>query len=379
MITVGAIFNKHLIRLAILCLLACPPAAQALLNVDGTRNQVFVFGEVVLGYDSNVYAQSGGKGDFSTTASIGMELKRRAGIISVNARMVLDYVRYAKITGQNAWNPSLYLEFNKTTGRTTGAFTINAYRSSQADSAVNIRTSSWNFPLGLSLKYPVSDHIYLTSQTNYRAQRYINNSALSNYYDVGEGVDAFYVFTSKLDLLGGYRLRLSHTDKGNTTDQNFSFGATGGLLPKLNGLVRIGYQVRTIDATREKFNQLSMVSALTWNATRKLTVTGQVARDFSTTATGISVDSLSATLHGNYVFTRRFSVNAGIGGGRNLFLGYSQPRRQDEFFTWDVGAAYSYNEHLRINLTYTYLHNWSTLALSNFERSNYSLDIASRF
>ncbi|MFI5335849.1 MAG: hypothetical protein ACHQ5A_03645, partial [Opitutales bacterium] len=195
----GATAKTYLLRLAFCSLLGAPLAASALLNIDGTRNQVFVFGEVVMNYDSNVFSQKNGTGDYSSTASVGFELKRRAGIISVNARVVFDYIRFARITGQNAWNPSVYLEFDKTTGRTTGAFTVNAYRSAQADSAVNLRTTSWNYPLGLSLKYPVNDHVYVTSQSGYLSQRFVNNTALSNYYDYSEGLDMFYVYTSKLD------------------------------------------------------------------------------------------------------------------------------------------------------------------------------------
>ncbi len=376
---VGANANHYLLRFALLCALFTPRAALALLNIDGTRNQVFVFGEVNLGYDSNITAQHGGQGDFSTTASIGLELKRRAGIIAVSTRVVLDYVRYAKITGQNTWNPSVYVEFSKSTGRTTGTLTLDAYRTSQADSAVNIRTNSWSYPLGLNLKYPVSGQFYFTSNTGYLSQRYINNTALSNFHDVSEGVDMFYVYSSKLDLFGGYRYRLSLTDRSRTVDHNFSFGATGGILPKLNGTVRLGYQFRNQSATQEQFNQLSASLSLSWNATRKLTFSSQVSRDFSTTATAVSVDTLSGTVGGNYVFTRRFQVNAGIGGGQNTFLGKLNLPRQDEFFSCNLGASYSYNEHLRINLTYAFLHNRSTLTSSNFERNNYTLDFASRF
>lgn len=376
---VGANASQLLSRIAICCLLGAPIAAPALLNVDGTRNQIFVFGEVILAYDSNVFAQNNGAGDYNVTASVGAELKRRAGIISVNSRVVFDFIRFAKITGQNAWNPSLYLEFNKTTGRTTGQITVNAYRSSRADSAVNLRTTSWNFPLGLSLKYPVNDHLYLTSQTGYLSRRFVGNSGLSNYTDISEAIDAFYVYTSKLDLLGGYRIRLSRTDRGRTTDHNLSLGATGGLLPKLNGLVRLGYQVRDVDYTHEKFNQASITTSLTWNATRKLSVIGTVSRDFSTTATAVSLDSLVGSLRANYVITRRFQVDAGINGGRNIFLGRNQPYRKDTFFGWDVGGAYNFNEHLRINVSYNYLHNWSTQSYSDFERNGYTLDVASRF
>lgn len=362
-------------------LLISQQSALALLNIDGTRNQVFVFGKVVFSYDSNVFAQNNSQGDYTTNASFGLELKRRAGIIAVNAQGVVEYQRFNRLTGQNSWNPSFNIEFNKTTGRTTGALTVNAYRSAKADSAVNLRTSSWNFPIGLSIKYPINDKFYVTSQSNFLSRRFVNSSAtgLSNYLDYAEGIDMFYVYTSKLDLLGGYRIRVSETDRGRTLDHNFNIGATGGLFSKVNGVVRFGYQIRHDEKNNETFSQLSMSAALTWNATRKLNVTGQVARDFSTTATALTVDSMSAALRANYIFTRRFQVDGGVGYGRNIFLGQVQSSRRDDFLSWDVGATFVWNEHLRINGTYNSLHNWSTLAFSDFQRHGYSIDISSRF
>jgi hypothetical protein len=358
-------------------LLVPPPSARALLNIDGTRNQIFVFGNATFAYDSNVFAQSSGGGDSIIGASVGLELKRRAGIISVNGRAVLDYQRFAKFSDQSAWNPSLYLELNKTTGRTTGAFTINAYRSSRADSAVNLRTQSWNFPLGLNIKYPINDKLYVTSQTAYLRRTYTGATSLLSYTDYTQAVDFFYVFTSKLDLVGGYRLRVGNTDLGRTTDHAFSFGATNGLLPKVNGTVRIGYQIRDVDATGDTYSQFTTSAALTWNATRKFTMTASVARDFTTTAVGGSVDTFSALLRGTYVFTRRYSVEGGAGVGRNKFVGGIP--RQDDFFTWDLGGTIHWNEHFQLSASYTYLQNWSSVSVSDFVREGYSLNLSSRF
>jgi hypothetical protein len=370
--------SKLFVGLVVLALLFPQQSVFALLNIDGTRNQVFVFGNASLAYDSNVFARADGGGDYIFNAAVGVELKRRAGIISVNARALFDYQRFAEFADQNAWNPTFYVELNKTTGRTTGALTINAFRSSRADSAVNVRTQSWNFPIGLNLKYPVNDNIYFTSTTGYLKRSYSDSAAgLLAYTDYSESIDLFYVFTSKTDLLAGYRIRVGTTDRGTTTDHNVTVGATNGLLPKVNGTVRLGYQWRTVDSTAETYNQITAAVSLTWNATRKLNVTGTVARDFTTTAVGGNVDTFSALLRGNYTFTRRYSVDAGLGYGRNRFLG--DAARTDQFFTWDVGGRVHWNEHFDLSATYTYLNNWSNTSLSDFERTGYSLNLSTRF
>lgn len=371
-------FTTRLLGLLALALIAAPRPANALLNIDGTRNQVFVFGNAALAYDSNLFASADGGGDYIYGASVGVELKRRAGIISVNASATFDYQKYAEFTDQSGWNPSFYLELNKTVGRTTGAFTLNAVRSSRADSAVNLRTQTWNFPLGLNIKYPVNDKFYVTSASGYLRRSYSDSAAgLLTYTDYSQAFDLFYVYTSKLDLLGGYRLRVGNTTLGTTTDQAFTVGVANGILPKVNGTLRVGFQIRHSDLTGDTYTQLTSTAGLTWTATRKFTANLSVSRDFQTTAIGGNVDTLSALLRGVYQYTRQFSMDASIGGGRNLFLGGTP--RTDTFFSWDVGARYRMSEHLDVGASYNYLKNWSTVSRSDFERSGYSVNVSSRY
>ena len=47
-----------------------------------------------------------------------------------------------------AWQ--LLPEFTKQTGRTTGSLSLSASRESRADAAVNLRSTSWNIPVGLT-------------------------------------------------------------------------------------------------------------------------------------------------------------------------------------------------------------------------------------
>jgi hypothetical protein len=355
--------------------------ARALINLDGSRNQLFVFGSVAFGYDSNIFSDSSNRDDYTVNGSVGAEIKRRAGIIAVNATASLSYATYGSYSEENSFNPNFHVEFNKTTGRTTGALTVSAYRESRSDSAVNLRTNSWNFPVGLSLKYPVNDKYYFTSQTTYLRRRYVDNTALANYTDYSQGLDIFYVYTSKLDLVGGYRIRVSQTSLGDDTiDHWFNVGATGGLFAKLNGTVRLGYQVRDLSGADDgQFSHFNALAGVTWPVTRKLNLSGQLARDFSTIATGASVDSTTASLRAGYNATRKLEFSAGLAYGLNRFLGTPPPQRRDTFFSWDVGARYKMNEHLQVGATYTYFRNWSTFDFSDFDRQGISVDVSSRF
>jgi hypothetical protein len=355
--------------------------ARALINLDGSRNQLFVFGSVTLAYDSNIFSDSSGRDDYTVSGAVGAEIKRRAGIIAVNATATLSYSTYGSYTDENSFNPNFYVEFNKSTGRTTGSLTVSAFRESRSDSAVNLRTNSWNFPVGLSLKYPVNDKYYFTSQTTYLRRRYVDSTVLANYTDYSQAIDVFYVYTSKLDLVGGYRIRVSQTSIGNDSfDHWFNVGATGGLFAKLNGTVRLGYQVRDVSgATNEQYSHVNAMAGVTWPVTRKLNLSAQLARDFSTIATGASVDSTTASLRAGYNATRKIEFSTGVAYGQNRFLGSPPPERRDTFFSWDVGARYKMNEHLQVGATYTYFRNWSTFDFSDFDRQGFSVDVSSRY
>jgi hypothetical protein len=361
-------------------LLALTPA-RALINLDGQRNQLFVFGNVAFGWDSNIFSESTGRGDYTVNGTVGAELKRRAGIIAVDLTGKMAYSAFGTYSHENSFNPNFLIEFNKTTGRTTGALTINAYRESRSDSAVNLRTNSWNFPVALNLKYPVNERYNVASETSYLRRRYVDSTSLANLTDYSQSIDVYYTYTSKLDLTAGYRIRVSQTSIGNDTyDHWFNIGATGGLFAKLNGTVRVGYQIRDVAGTGgTSYSHLNALASVAWPVTRKLNLQGAVSRDFNTIATGASVDSMSASLRATYAYTRKIEFNSGVAIGQNRFLGTPPPERRDTFFSFDLGASYHMNEHLQVAASYTYFRNWSTFAFSDFDRQGFSLDISSRY
>ena len=354
--------------------------SHALLNVDGTRNQFFTFGRVTYAYNSNLFAEATGRGDYSITASAGLELKRRAGLIGVNAMGKIDYEHFGKYANENAFKPNFYLELNKASGRTTGALTLSTFRETLSDSAVNLRTSAWNFPVELKLKYPINDKFYATSDTAYLQRRYTDTTILRNLTTYSEGLDLFYVYTSKLDLLAGYRVRLAQTTQGlDATDHWFNVGASGGLFAKLNGTVRLGYQLRQAEGGRENFAHINALAALGWPVTRKLRLAGQLSRDFNTIATGASVDISGVSVRAIYAYSRKLEFDTGIAYGRNAFLGATQAQREDTFLSADLGARFKLNEYVSLAASYTYLHNWSSLNFADFVRQGVSFDLSSRF
>ncbi|MBL9215510.1 MAG: outer membrane beta-barrel protein [Opitutaceae bacterium] len=368
---------RFLIGLVVLA--SAAPSTFALLNIDGNRNQLFVFGSASISYDSNVFSDSSERGDTSTAFGAGVEYQRRAGILAVDVIGRVDYQRYNDFTDENAANPRLEAKIAKTTGRTTGDINVRAYRESRSDSAVNLRTDSWNFPVDLNLRYPVNDKMYLTSATGYVRRDYRGEATLVDYTDFSEAVDAFYVYTSKLDLSAGYRIRSSRTSIGErANDHWFNVGATGGILAKLTGTVRVGFQIRDV-RDGESYNQVNAMAGLAWPVTRKLNLNAEVTRDFNTIATGASVDSTGAALRAAYSITRKLDLSSGLSYGRNDFLDAAAGGRRDTFFGYDLGLDYRMNDHFSFGATYAYFKNWSSLDFSDFDRQSFSVSVSTRY
>lgn len=368
------------IFLLVIIFLAGIPPAGALLNLDGTRNQVFVFGGLSYTYDSNLFAEAGGPDDYWITTHIGAELQRRAGIITVNATAKLSFLRYGEFTDEDALNPNFIIELTKINGRTTGSLKINIYRESRSDTAVNLRTSSWNFPATLNLRYPIHEKFYVTSESAYMQRSYEDNEDLVDYTDVSEAVDLYYKYTSKLDLLAGYRIRVSETSvDGRTIDHWFNLGATGEIYSKLSGTLRFGYQFRDITQSGgEKFEHFNAQGSVNWPITRKILLTFQLGRDFNTIATGGSVDSTSVALTAGYVYSRRTEINATLSAGRNDFLQESTPR-VDNFTSLEAGIRYRLTDNLQMGANFTFLKNNSTFSQADYDSHGVTLDISGRY
>ena len=125
-----------------------------------------------------------------------------------------------------------------------------------------------------------------------------------------------------------------------------------------------------------------MTGSTNWAYNRKLSFTGSLSRDFSTTATGATTETTSGTLDATWAQNARLSFSAGVGGGINQFYGPygllpgTDKERTDYYFTWHVGANYTFNSHLSAGLIYSYFQNWSNLPFAAFDRNSYTLTLS---
>ncbi len=392
------LWRKFCAPLALLLAVAIgssPARAIVTLSFNDGHDHVYLTASWSAGTDSNVNAASNGKSDYAISTGLQAEYTRRAGWIGVNANVAVNSSRYFTLRSQDFSNPSFGLEFTKQSGRTTGSLTLNAQRSSRADAAVNMRITTWNYSAGLNVAYPVIDRFKLAGQLSYSGTKNVTDKALVDVSSYTAGLTMFYVYSTERDLSAGYRYRYTPTSAStSTTDHDFTVGMTGKLIRGLNGAINVGYQFRVPNGqpSQPTFHGLSASGATSYAITRKIGLTGQISKDYSTSATDSSVDTTAADLGGQYAYNSHWGLSTGAGWGESRFLGQGGrvvlalgppalfgPNRQDDFVHWNAGLNYSRNEHFKVSLTYNWFRNWSTVSYADFVRSSWNLNVKTSF
>lgn len=363
---------------------------------DGT-DQVFLNGSFSIGHSSNLSDSADGRGGYDIGTSFGVEYRRHAGLIAVNASATWSYAHYLESHNSpyNYFDPSYSLEFDKETGRTTGALTFNATRASQADAAAQVHDVSWNYAAGLNLKYPVIDRYSISASANYDYLDYTQTSGttLVNITTIGASLGVFYILDDAHDLFATYRFRdqLS-SDHTSDIDNAILVGVDGQIIGQINGDLQIGIQRRTPYGQpaigfepNTGYDDFTGSAGLTWHYNKRLAFKLALNKDFNTTSTNATTDNTTGQLSSTYDYNAQWHAKAGVGGGETRYLGpfgligNTGIERRDYDFTWNAGASYSLNEHLHIDFIYTYLRNWSNLALADFTANSWTLTLSTRW
>ncbi len=374
-------FYRSTLALILIAVLACPPA-HGLVSINDGKNQLFIVASAGFAWDSNIFASRAASSDFVSSASLGLEFQRRAGMIGINGSVGVDASHFGKFSGEDFQNPHFNAEFTKQSGRTTGSMTLGASRQSRADTAANIRSESWNYNAGVNLKYPVIERYSLSAGANYTLLDFVDNSLLVDLQTYSANVDLFYVYSTERDIMAGYRIRHGETSADTSFyDHAFTVGLSGKILPKVGGNARIGYQIREPKGNTLEGNYHALTASLgaTWAATKRTNVSLQLSKDFSTTSTNINTDATSINLDAQYALSGKLAFTGGVGYGINEFLGAPGAGRRDQYFTWNAGMSYTLNSHFKASLSYSYYQNWSTLDFSDFTRNSVNLNLSSKF
>jgi hypothetical protein len=390
------------IRRALIVLAAADfvvPRAVGLIVWNEGREKLTVHADYGINYDSNLLARVGSPGDVDQSIELGASYTRKAGEFGFNASVSIVTTRFQKYSSLNSTNPGLNLQLTKDDGRLTGALDALAQRESKSDDAANYRANSWHYGANLGLKYPINDRYYLTSTTDITIRDYTANTPLYNLSSYGEGVDLYYVYSSKLDVLGGYRIRYGSAAIGanildgipgggsntlgetftKTRDEAFTIGCTGALLPKLSGTLRAGYQTREESGTDGgHYSDLTGAFMLAWPMSKRIVFNFQTSEDFTTTATDISVGTtafdISATVKPNYKV--KVALTGVAGYTISQFLGIKGGGRKDHTMSFLLNLSVPIKTHFAASLSLGYLTDLSSYSFSKYDRLTAGLDLS---
>jgi hypothetical protein len=374
--------------------------ARALARFNDGTDQVYVNGSFSIGHNSNLSASATGKGDYSYGATFGAEYTRHAGLIAVNASASYTLTNYLQHqnSGYNSLNPTYSLEFDKGTGRTVGALSLSATKSSQADAAANVHDVSWYYSAGLTFKYPVISRYSLSGSLSYGLLDYTEKSGSANLVNlttVGASLGLFYILNDEHDLFTTYRYRYQQSSAAtSSTDNALLVGVNGKVIWEITGNLAIGYQIRTPkgltigEDPRQAGRSISNWTGnagLSWALNKKTAFKLSAAKDFNTSSTDATTDTTSGDLSVNYAYSAKLHASAGLLGGEVRYLGpfgylpLTTTPRVDYNFGWNVGAGYNYNDHFHVNFSYNYLKNWSNLSAATFSSNGWNVTFTTRW
>jgi hypothetical protein len=371
--------RQHSLRILLLVLCAAAaPAARAFLVFNEGRDQFFINASLTFGYSTNVFDQKVAHGSATGVFAWSATYVRRAGMINVSAGASFSYDEFASVKGENQLLPDLTLTFTKGLGRTTGSWALEAQRQSQPDATVNNRPIDWTYSSTFNARYPVNDRYYITSATTILGILYDNTALFSNLNTYGEDVGVNYVFDSKLDLSGSYRVRTSSTTGITEFDQSLLAGATGTILPKLSGGISAGFE-RANEYSKglgeNAYNDITAGINLYWRYSRVFSFNGSVSKDFNITAEDVETNATAESAVMDAALGHRWRTNAGITHVGTDFLGRAGLGRRDSLWQFSVNAGTGLTTHIRVNFGYVYEINYSNLSSAEFWSQSYNVSI----
>ena len=389
----GIVGLRQRLRLSLLVgCMAAVPSARALISLDEGRQKIFVNIAASVTEDSNVFMSSDNQRDLVYGTSISAEYTRRSGWIGVNASMSVDSSRFSSLRDQDFNNPSLRLELLKQGGRTTGSFNLAASRESRADPSVNTRSTYWNVPMGLSVRYPLAGAYTVNSSLNYSSRAYLDEKAFASLETYSTSLDIVRIMSSVREVFAGYRFRRSESSRDtSSSDHAASVGLSGKLIRGLNGNLRAGLQTRSATGRlpgNDRFTSWFASGSSSYDISRKLKISGTVSKDYSTTATDDIVDTTNLNVSTRYTATAKLNLSLGTSYGESAYVGQAAANlpggkaastRKDRFVNGDLTLSYTLNEHWQASVTYSRFLNTSTSDLADFNRSTWNANVSSRW
>jgi hypothetical protein len=200
------------------------------------------------------------------------------------------------------------------------------------------------------------------SHENYKRANYGDSDSLTiplNFY---------YKISPKVDLSFGYRFRDYQIDIGaDSTDHFFNVGARGEFTPKLTGTFAVGITSRNLSPGGSE-DLLGIDSSFAYELTPKTSLQFGISNDFGTTPQGQQQKNFSINTAVSSKLTEEWSLNGGLS-----YRATDYGSRTDDYWEFNLGAAYVVNANIRVLGSYVFRNYVSNISASEFTNNVFSV------
>ncbi|MGJ3242776.1 MAG: outer membrane beta-barrel protein [Opitutales bacterium] len=357
------------ILLAVIMIL---PASAAPMVSLGDNVNLFFNGSAGLRYESNVALDEENELDdfiFRFTPGIEVAIGKR-GTTPANITVIFreEILRYNDNDRLDTEKFSAQLNGSFDDPKLSGKFDLG-FREQQSNTPeANIvadLVESDVTTAGASVEYNFSPKLSFGGGFAYRELEYVTFTQLADTESLTIPLNAYYEISPKLDATGGVRWRFSDIEGGSDPDDLFvNVGLRGDLAPKVTGEIRVGFQEREFTARPiADEDGLSIEGNATWAATPKVQVRGLIARDFTISGTGETIEKTDLLASGNYVYNELISFTGSLGYTNS---DYNVSGREDDIILFSTGVQYKPNDYVSLNAQYRFSDNDSSRAGSSY-------------
>jgi polysaccharide biosynthesis protein VpsM len=358
----------------------------ALIAIGASQN-LHAFAEIARGtlvadidlrfiYDTNVFGNSSEEEDVSSSLTPSLSYRRNVAKVTTSATASVSAISFNDYTEQNTIDPTAGLRFDYDAAENGNASVALDYsRSTQTNDALLTRTSSDEYRGTGSMNYFYSEKTGIRVNGGYRVSNY-STTGFNNVSSYNFGGGLVYRYSPKLtaSLVYGFSPeKASNLAAGvgdpSSNNHRLSLGFEGELAPKVTGNVSGGVVYRDFDGPQDSQSTVLANVGLSWLAAQKTTATLAISNDFDTTASGQSVQNLTARIGVRQALTEKLSGGATLTYGRSE---YEQsgvvPLRTDNSLTEAIDLSYSINDHFSTGTGVSFRTNDSDSAAAEYGR-----------
>ena len=341
-----------------------------------------------VGYDSNLYARSGGDGDGFAKIAPQVRLFRRSSLTKFEALADVQAVKYFTKEDEDSIDPSLsliysYPETEEALSSQEARALFSQSSSANADVGRRLRQTdamlSWEGEVVPTGKSAFEGRARLR-HTDYKEESYNTNQVAE------AGVSYDFVSHARLRFGAGYDIGYGRSEpdsaSANETESvshAFTFRGRGDFLPKVSGRFYIGaVSIEYTGAQDRSDSDVIAGGAIVWAVHERLSVESKINRDIYFSPGGAVTTRSTVAFAANQQLIGGFSVTGEIEGSRAEHEQQNSLRR-DHTVNLRTGIKYALTDRFSFSAACTLTNQESDEAFYDYDRALVSGHIFCRF